>query len=509
MRKLAMGITTLLYLTLQNGFSEAVITAQDYAVDSDVFLESIVREIKSVPRDLNEVGDEIKLEADEAMIAAKGLAAVLKSTPAEKEERAGILEVANAWDSSNDILFRSYKVTDPVGQELMQGTEFADGSTVDVSDFFTGIDFPEKTSVYFRPEFNRLFVRQTLANILAIEDVLAEQHSAVRDLLGKQISIEAKFIEVNQSTLNELGFSWTFDSKYGDGAPIFGNLTVPANTDLLTDGLRTAASALGAGVASDTLTLAKTTGSLRWSLVINALEQSDDTDVLSAPSLVTRDGNTASILVGEERTVSTGFEVNQSESSLYIQHDLESQLMGVSLEVTPTLRSEDDLIDLDIHPKVIELIGYDSYDATPDNAEMYVWGGWDAAEQKDGANSGAAPSNYIEFLVSPWSVFPFFDEDSGAVDVPQLSSRMPYYRLREVETQLTVDDGSTVGMGGLIYDKLETYKDKVPLLGSIPLLGRLFRSEGEKSVKRNLLIFVTATQVDINGRKVSDLARNP
>jgi general secretion pathway protein D len=73
---------------------------------------------------------------------------------------------------------------------------------------------------------------------------------------------------------------------------------------------------------------------------------------------------------------------------------------------------------------------------------------------------------------------------------------------------VTVADGSTVGMGGLIYDKVETFKDKVPVLGSIPLVGRLFRSEGERSVKRNLMIFVTATQVDVNGRRSADLALN-
>jgi general secretion pathway protein D len=73
-------------------------------------------------------------------------------------------------------------------------------------------------------------------------------------------------------------------------------------------------------------------------------------------------------------------------------------------------------------------------------------------------------------------------------------------------TLVTVADGSTVGMGGLIYDKMETYKDKVPVLGSIPLIGRLFRSEGEKTIKRNLMIFVTATEVDVNGRRSADLA---
>jgi general secretion pathway protein D len=97
-------------------------------------------------------------------------------------------------------------------------------------------------------------------------------------------------------------------------------------------------------------------------------------------------------------------------------------------------------------------------------------------------------------------------ERNNAVGITEYIARLPYYRLREMQTQVTVADGSTVGMGGLIYDKRETFRDKVPVLGSIPFIGRLFRSEGENSVKRNLMIFVTATQVDINGRKAADLA---
>ena len=112
-------------------------------------------------------------------------------------------------------------------------------------------------------------------------------------------------------------------------------------------------------------------------------------------------------------------------------------------------------------------------------------------------------------IVTSYLPYPFHQDGSTvSLPVPTLTAQLPYYRLREITTQVTVEDGSTVGMGGLIYDKLETYKDKVPVLGSIPLIGRLFRSEGEKSVKRNLMIFVTATQVGIDGRKASDLALN-
>jgi len=488
MRKLAIGITTLLYVTIQSGLSETLITAQDYAVDSDVVLESVLQEVKSFPRDIiNVIGDGIKFSTDETATVVNGVKAVFKSNPIDTAERSGMIEVANAWDSSNDILFRSYKVTDEVGRELMEGAGSSRGASVDVKRFFSGIDFPRKTSVYFRPEFNRLFVRQTLENILAIEDVLAEQHSAERDLLGKQVSIETKFIEINQSTLNDLGFKWTFDgkgTKSATGAVVNGtgaagiaeNITIAAQ-DIFNQGLRTAASALSTGVVGDTLAITKSAGSFRWSLLITAMEQSDDTDVLSAPSIVTRDGNPATIMVGEERTVSLGFDVKGTgDSGLFIEHDLESQLMGVSLEVTPEIRA-DNLIDLVLKPKVIDLIGYDQYTISPENASI--------------------SRGYIANSASVTGVL-----------VPTLEARMPYYRLRELETQLTVADGSTVGMGGLIYDKLETYKDKVPVLGSIPLLGRLFRSEGEKSVKRNLLIFVTATQVDVNGRKVSDLALN-
>lgn len=482
MRKVMAGITAL--LLVQSGLAETIITAQDYAVDSDVVLESAVREIKSAPRDtVNVVGDAVKYVADETVTAANGVAAVFKSNPVEKAEKAGMLEVASAWDSSNDIIFRSYKVTAAVGKELTGGTEAAPGSSVDVSSFFSGIEFPKGTSAYFRPEFNRLLIRQTLANTIAIEDMLAEQHSAVRELMGKQVEIETKFVEVNQSTLNELGFRWTFNNLNGGNMKIFDDFSLPAGQSLFGAGLGTTAGAINSGVASDTLTFVKD-GRLDWTLVINALEQSDDSDVLSAPRVVTHDGNKASIMVGEERTVSEGFDVKNSESSLFVQHNLESTLVGVQLDVTPKIRS-DKLIDLDLKPKITDLIGYDTYNVTPTGPLL----GGTAAQGLgyNGTRSTALPDSFT---------------------IPQLQGSLPYYRLREITTQVTVADGSTVAMGGLIYDKLETFKDKVPVLGSIPLIGRLFRSEGEKSVKRNLMIFVTATQVDVNGRRAADMALN-
>jgi type II secretory pathway component GspD/PulD (secretin) len=388
--------------------------------------------------------------------------------------------------------------------------------------------------------------------MLSIEDVLAEQHSAKRNLLGKQIEIQTKFIEVSQDTLNELGFNWRFDSKNGGAANIFENLTLPAGQDILASGLRTSAMAIGANADPGTLLVQKTAGSLNWTLIISALEQANDSDVLSAPSITTRDGKTANIWVGEQRMVPKSFSAKSGNTSVYVENsDWDSELMGVQLEVTPELRTGG-LIDLELNPKVIDLIGYDTYQVTPDNASMIVWARANASSMKvngrfpvltdtiDGARSSVgllydtilggvygtptpdinAPTNFVfqvpgssttaNNVVNTGSGYyengRNFAHDVDGIPVPRLDGSLPYFRLREMKTQVTVADGSTVGMGGLIYDKLETYKDKVPVLGSIPLIGRLFRSEGEKSVKRNLMIFVTATEVDVNGRRSSDLA---
>lgn len=454
-------------LITSSGFAEIPITARDNAVDSDVVLESAVDTVKSIPQDtVNVVGDVVTYVGDEVNTAVKGVKAIAEQDPVRSVERASALKVASAWDASNDIIFRSFDVAPEVGETLVGGA-MAQGGTqaVDVSGFFDSVKFPAKTSAYYRPDFHRLFVRQTLDNVLAIEDVLAELHNANRELLGQQVEIEVKFIETNQSTLDELGFQWRFNGKNGDLETV-PDLYLPQNTDIFTAGLRRSATALASGTDAGLALISKATGSLRWDVLISALEQDKDTDVLSAPRVVTRDGNTAVIQIGQEQMLPQGFDVNNQEISAYVEHtDWDTQLLGVQLEVTPELR-EGDLIDLEIIPKVREIAGWDNYEVLP-----------------------------------AWS------DEVNTVDTPQIGS-LPYLRIREMETRMTVADGSTVGMGGLVYDKVETFKDKVPVLGSIPFVGRFFRSEGEKNVKRDLMVFVKASQVDLNGRTTADISLN-
>ena len=84
----------------------------------------------------------------------------------------------------------------------------------------------------------------------------------------------------------------------------------------------------------------------------------------------------------------------------------------------------------------------------------------------------------------------------------QMNMPQPFFHVRMVETQISIYDGATVAMGGLITEELDKTNDKIPILGDIPLIGALFRSKTEQSVKKNLIIFVTAKLVDPAGQPI-------
>jgi general secretion pathway protein D len=88
---------------------------------------------------------------------------------------------------------------------------------------------------------------------------------------------------------------------------------------------------------------------------------------------------------------------------------------------------------------------------------------------------------------------------ASVVQVPSIS---PHFTVREVVTTVNVWDNQTVVLGGLITSQIQTTKDKVPFLGDLPLVGRLFQSSSKTSNKKNLMIFVTATIVDPAGNRV-------
>lgn len=526
--------------------AEVVITSPTGTPDeSDVVLESVVNAVKAAPADtVKAVGDVILYTGDELRNTAHGIAAPFKaSTPHEKIRQDMLADVNGGWDRSGEILFRSYTISPAVGKAL-ESKGRQQGAFIDAREFFIGISFPDGSSAWFQPEYQQLVVRNTQDNLLKIEAVLGQYHHAALDY--KQVEIKAKFIEVSQSTLNQLGFTWSLEDAVGDGTKLFGDWKINDNqpADVLSAGLRTAADAFGGNIGAGTMVMTKT-GWMPLRVAISALEQAGDSDVLSAPSLTTMNGKPAEIWVGEDREVPKSFEVKSMDVNIHIEHqDWDSELMGVHFSVTPEIL-KNNLIRLKLNPKVIDLIGYDNYEVSPQVSMLALNGAgpnmsfisgrypilnvpaagigsaWDlmAATLSPLTGGNGDPNDLTQLQAAGAGNSDIISEgyfnsqrklthDDAGIPLNAVNGQLPYFRVREIKTQVDVADGSTVGLGGLIYDRLETYKDKVPVLGSIPLLGRLFRSEGERSIKRNLMIFVSAGQISSDGQRKSDMALN-
>ena len=107
---------------------------------------------------------------------------------------------------------------------------------------------------------------------------------------------------------------------------------------------------------------------------------------------------------------------------------------------------------------------------------------------------------FTEFLGYDTDVAGQFQTVVG--DAPVQPTPLPRFRVRQVSTTAIVWDGQTIVLGGLIAENVSKTRDKVPVLGDIPLLGRLFRSERSSSDKKNLVIFVTPTIIDPAGNRI-------
>lgn len=154
--------------------------------------------------------------------------------------------------------------------------------------------------------------------------------------------------------------------------------------------------------------------------------------------------------------------------------NFEMREVGVILQVVPEVSAEGQMINLMLNPQVV---------SEP------VW-----------KNYGTKIPKLVPRTI--------FDQVLGImvtnseIEYTELPMEQPFFPVRSVSTQLSIYNGATVVMGGLINEQRTTIEDKVPFLGDIPYLGRLFRSRSEKSDKRNLLVFVTARLVDPAGRFV-------
>jgi general secretion pathway protein D len=232
------------------------------------------------------------------------------------------------------------------------------------------------------------------------------------------------------------------------------------------------------------------------SMILHMLCQRSDTDVLSAPKVTTKSGQEAIIKVVTEYIYPSEFNVQISQSgqggggnyggssgraadpvAIVEPQNFVTREVGVILQVVPEVSSEGQMINLTMKPQVVSEPVWKNYGT---QIPKTVYEGTTGVLDPTGLMATEVPKT--EYV--------------------QLPMEQPFFTVRSVETQLLVYNGATVVMGGLITEQRRTMEDKIPILGDIPYLGRLFRSRSEKSDKRNLLIFVTARLVDPAGRVV-------
>ncbi len=219
-------------------------------------------------------------------------------------------------------------------------------------------------------------------------------------------------------------------------------------------------------------------GEYQVEFLINALQRKQGTDLLSAPKVTVISGKAASIVVAQELRYPESYSEPQLTASAEgggggsvigsgggsasvavaagVPEDFIVRNVGVELNVTPTVEPGDK-INLSLNPRVTEFEGFVEY----------------------GAPSIAIANNTS--VTSPSGYF------------------QPIFSTRSVETEITVFDGATIVLGGLTREEVNSFEEKIPFLGDVPVVGRLFRSEGESVQKRNLMIFVTANLVSPGG----------
>ena len=264
-------------------------------------------------------------------------------------------------------------------------------------------------------------------------------------------------------------------------------------------------------------------GSADLSMILHMLSQRSDTDLLSAPKVLTRNGEEAIIKVVTEFIYPTDYDVQlQSSSSSSSGSNGGSQSailavvepqsftmreVGVILDVTPTLTDDGHLIDLKLNTQIVDEPTWKNYGMRIPFTGNSNSGEINFPELPEVLGDRPIGEDVLNTIYGAWAnaVTKIADAIGGTsqnityYDAPM---EQPFFHVRSIDTSVSVYPGATIVMGGLITEKRQAMDDKIPFLGDLPFIGRLFRSHSEKTNKRNLLIFVTTRLVDVRGREV-------
>ncbi len=416
--------------------------------------------------------------------------------------------IAPSAENIEDLITREFRVAsgffppaaDNIEDQRRQVTER-------LSQLGVTFDAPGSFATY-QPIGSKLIVANTFSNIQLIEQALQDDNELI-----PQVNIATRFMEVNQNDLEEMSFRWNLNRK-GRGqsqltdtpglrtsaprfdptdifAPLPPELSVAGEAIVQNaiDGLL--GQALGAlGPIGHAIQAGLTLSQFEFEMLVYALSQKTGSDLLAVPSVTVRSGQEAEIKIIREFFFPDEYEnaefdgnttllpngtairlVVPSTPTTFTKEDT-----GVILNATPQVAPDRLTIDLTLAPRVLDFEGFINY---------------------------GSPISTLDFTTGQ------------VTPLVQNVINKPVFNLRSIETKVQISDGQTVAIGGLIRDDYQTVNDKIPFLGDIPLIGRLFRSKIEQSLKKNLIIFVTCDLVkpdgdpfNVRGRRDDDLFSN-
>ncbi len=318
-----------------------------------------------------------------------------------------------------------------------------------------------RVSVSFHKPTNSLIINGDADIQRTLQNVIAKL-----DIRRAQVLVEAIIVDISDNTARELGIQYflsgediPFSATNFSGAPNilpaagaalleggrFNDVFETSSTVISQDGVVTNSQAEGIQSQLATQALQSLIGLQGLSLgggfefgngnifggILTALKNDRDSNILSTPSVVTVDNQTARLQVGQEIPITTGEAVGNDFQNAF--RTVDRQEVGIILEVTPQINEGDSV--------TMELI------------------------QEISSIAGPIISSSTDLITNK----------------------------REISTTALVDDGEILVIGGLIDDQRELAEEKVPLLGDIPLMGNLFKQSSRERRRRNLMVFIRPT----------------
>lgn len=265
------------------------------------------------------------------------------------------------------------------------------------------------------------------------------------DVRRPQVLVEAIIVEISNSAAKELGVQFALGGVNGNEVPFIGTNFSRQAPNLLalsgalagdklglsstaTSSLETAAVNSLLGLSGTTIGFGGVNNDTLFSVIVNAIEQDVDSNILSTPFVTTLDNVPASFLVGQEIPITSSEGLTAASANPFRTFSREE--VGIKLEVLPQI-SEGDVIRLEIKQEVSSI-------------------------------AGVATSAASDFVTNK----------------------------RQIETTVLANDGEIIVLGGLIQDDEGFEVSKVPVLGDVPVIGNLFRSKGKSRERTNLMVFL-------------------